>query len=682
MTFLNPFVLIGLVAAGIPIAIHLLGKRRPRKVRFSAMAFLEEMRRQQFRRLRLRNVLLLLLRTLMIVLLVLAFARPAVRATLRAFGQRGESVVAVVLDDGPSMGYEGAAGRRLDWSRRQLSDLATLVGVNDWAVLLRTSRPDLVLPLNAETVENLKDVSYWSGDGMAALRHAAELLGRTDAANRELFVVTDLAGPPWANLKKLSWPARVAPYLIVPEKERTLNLSVDSLSTGGELIRAGRPLEIQAVLRNTGDAEVKDATIALWINDRRSQQKSVTVPAGGRLIAAFSTTLGATGWVTGRVEVSDDPLMQDNNRWFALFVPPETRLLVVGEDTPARRNLVSIFSSREMNAPYVPVAASPANITQQAVERADVIILNEQMSLDERALGWVRDALRRGAGLLVIVGPETDLQNANRRILPLVTTEQFTGLRSTLGSDSVAYFGLDRRRAVNPLVADLFVPGPSSQPRFADYVLMRSSQEATLASFTTGDPWAVMGAGRVGRGAILTSGLNPAWSDLALRGMVVPLLHRLVNHLARPVSLVPEYAPGPGGRRSLLQAGSRMELESPDGIRRALLPIGERTTTLVDLGMLTPPGCWRIWADERVADVFTVNLSPAESELRPMSLRAFQDATGLPPITRLGANPAARVAEARHGTELEIVLLLAALACLVAEMVVMRGIVTPSGEEE
>ncbi len=459
-----------------------------------------------------------------------------------------------------------------------------------------------------------------------------------------------------------------------------MNLAVDSLAVGSELVRAGGPFEIHAVIRNTGEADMQDASVALWLNDRRVQQRAVTLSAGQRLIVSFSTTLDVSGWVSGRVGLSEDPLLLDNVRWFALSVPSRTRLLIVGQDTPARRALVSIFTSADRNAPYDPVEVAPEAFTQQHAEWADVILLNEQMRLDDRALGWLRDALRRGAGLVVILGPDSDLRDINRRIMPLISSDQFTGLRSATGRDSVAYFTIDRRKNPNPLLAGLLVPGPSSQPQFVDYILTRSSSQNTLLSFTTGDPWIILGEGSAGRGAVLTAGLNPSWGDLAYRGIVVPVMHRIVNHVARPVSLAHEYAAGLGGRRSIEHTGSRLELESPDGFRRALLPSSDTRTTVVDLGVLTPVGIWKIRSDENLADMFAVNLRPAESELRPLDRREFQRGAGLSGVRYLDGNPSVKVAEGRRGTELSLVFLLAALGCIVAEMVLMRGI-EPSGGE-
>lgn len=76
MTFLNPLLLLGLAAAAIPLIIHLFNFRRPRRVDFSSLVFLHELKKSTMQRVRIKQWLLLALRTLAIASVALAFARP------------------------------------------------------------------------------------------------------------------------------------------------------------------------------------------------------------------------------------------------------------------------------------------------------------------------------------------------------------------------------------------------------------------------------------------------------------------------------------------------------------------------------------------------------------------------------------------------------------------------------
>src|SRR5580658_6722991 len=112
MSFLTPFMLFGILAAGIPVAIHLFFRSRYRTVPWAAMKFLLTSVEQTSRRLKFQELLLLLLRMTVLAVLAFAFARP-ISSVVRGAG-RGDAVDAVfVFDTSFSMGANDGAKTRL-----------------------------------------------------------------------------------------------------------------------------------------------------------------------------------------------------------------------------------------------------------------------------------------------------------------------------------------------------------------------------------------------------------------------------------------------------------------------------------------------------------------------------------------------------------------------------------------
>ena len=109
--FLNPLVLLGLAAAAIPFIIHFFNRFRAERREFSSLMLLKEVSNRQVRRLRMRRWLLLILRTLAVILLVLAPARPVMRGII-ASGPRDHlpTSAVMVFDNSASMGYVDANG--------------------------------------------------------------------------------------------------------------------------------------------------------------------------------------------------------------------------------------------------------------------------------------------------------------------------------------------------------------------------------------------------------------------------------------------------------------------------------------------------------------------------------------------------------------------------------------------
>src|SRR5881394_1813114 len=98
MAFLNPIMLFGVAAISVPIIIHLLNRRRFQKVVWAAMRFLKLSVEQNQRRMRIEDLILLVLRCLLLALLALALARPAILSNADRFGQSKVTGI-IILDN-------------------------------------------------------------------------------------------------------------------------------------------------------------------------------------------------------------------------------------------------------------------------------------------------------------------------------------------------------------------------------------------------------------------------------------------------------------------------------------------------------------------------------------------------------------------------------------------------------
>lgn len=198
MTFLNPLYLIALTAAAIPILLHLLNLRRLRVVEFSTLAFLKELQRSRIRRLKLKQWLLLLLRTLVIVFIVLAFTRPALRSAMDFLpGTAARNSVVIVLDDSYSMQVSDEGGRFLAQARARALAVCDLLGPGDEAALVRTSEAGAPHTFTSSITALRREIqltapTFTRADLREALAAASVLLQKSTNVNREVYVITDM----------------------------------------------------------------------------------------------------------------------------------------------------------------------------------------------------------------------------------------------------------------------------------------------------------------------------------------------------------------------------------------------------------------------------------------------------------------------------------------------------------
>ncbi|HTW93860.1 MAG TPA: BatA domain-containing protein, partial [Tepidisphaeraceae bacterium] len=121
MNLLNPWAaLAGVAAIGLPVLIHFLTRPRPVKTPLSTIRFVREVVLQKRRRNRLRDLLVLLLRTAAVALLALAFARPMLASRPGIDPRASASVVRVVLlDDSLSMAEVDGASSAFERARTE-----------------------------------------------------------------------------------------------------------------------------------------------------------------------------------------------------------------------------------------------------------------------------------------------------------------------------------------------------------------------------------------------------------------------------------------------------------------------------------------------------------------------------------------------------------------------------------
>src|SRR6185295_17882474 len=106
MGFLAPLMLIGVIALAVPIAIHLIGRRRAKVVKFAALDFLMATKRRTARRFRLRERLLLITRAIACAAIALALAKPYTSCARKGPQvTRGPQAAVLVIDDSFATGY-------------------------------------------------------------------------------------------------------------------------------------------------------------------------------------------------------------------------------------------------------------------------------------------------------------------------------------------------------------------------------------------------------------------------------------------------------------------------------------------------------------------------------------------------------------------------------------------------
>lgn len=667
MNFLNPVFLFGLLAAAIPILIHLFTRRRPREVPFPSLEFLAEVNQSEIRRLRLRQWLLLLLRTLAVAAIALAMARPAVRGALGPGGSAATTVVALV-DRSGSMGAAAAGGGTLAaQARRVVEDLLGTLGPADALLLVPYDRaPRPVTPAPSSDVPRLRaaaqgiEAGAHATDHGAALAFAARALAETRALNRELFWIGDFqsagfgdGGPaapdgPWDR-------ARVYLVPLAPRSRANAALTDAGLA----------PAEQGAALSVSGAGfGAPPGDVAVAVRDRAGElgRGFLGLPARGEASALLPLARlpEAGGWV----ELPEDALALDNRRAFATGRSGTVRVLLRedGAPSPLRLALEAGAPASGLEVEAVTAAALPARLPD-----ADVVVLHDLAQPGPVETQALLDWYRGGGAVLLAPG---------RRAEPAAWAPLLEAIGAgTLGAVTDAAPGaawrLGRAVAGHPVLAGF--PARPGEP-------LSTARFTTVRAFTPGSRARVLlefdrrlpGLVEAPHALVLLAPADPAASDFAVSGAFLPLLHQAVKVLGRGTAAASLL---PGERYRAPATPGAWRIEDEDGGEVPAELSAEAGGSRLVSAPLERPGLYRVLLGGRPRAVFAVNPDPRESDLSAPAeaalVRAFPP--GRARVLPAGADLARRVREARYGRELWSWFVIAALVLLVAESVLGRA---------
>ncbi len=236
--FANVPLLYGLAAAAIPIVIHLLNRRKFRQVTWAAMQFLLAAVRKNRRRIRIEQWLLLAIRTLIILLVVAAMAKPFLETFGAVItGRRTHRVL--VIDASLSMGYNSGESSRFDQAKALAAQLVKDSRPGDAASIILMGDPPRVVI--GDPTQNLGEVRKeidelaitHGGTNLAATFEAVDrVLEVSPIPQKEVVFLTDLQATSW---KPPEGSAAALKLLVARlEQRRPRSVVVDLGKSGGE----------------------------------------------------------------------------------------------------------------------------------------------------------------------------------------------------------------------------------------------------------------------------------------------------------------------------------------------------------------------------------------------------------------------------------------------------------------
>jgi hypothetical protein len=692
--FLNLAFLFGLIAAAVPVIIHLLNRRRVNRVKFSSLEFLEEVNKQRMRRINLRRILILVLRTLAVLALVFAFARPTLRSGFLFTGSAPKNVV-ICLDASYSMGLSQETGTAFDAAKARSRDIVDEAAGSDGINLVtfaKTAEPALDRGTrNRGVIKSAIDRAVLTGETTSlrsAIDRALALVEESEVEGGEIYVVSDFRFNEDSTLvDDAKIPENVRIYFIPVYEGDVDNVSIDRVGVPRKLLRPGEVVKVSVTASNHSRTTPASVPLEIVVDGDRKAEQVVELAPSATQTVSFPLSVERPGRYHGRVSKNRDRLAVDDDRYF---------LLDVSNSIP-----VTLMSTRRRPAPggagadggvppafYVEKALNPrggadGEFTLQSVEErgltasalpgGGVVVWIAPQVIEPRRFALLERHVRRGGGLLVFLG------GADRALFDDTAFRALTGIRGAAekaGETRSAFTSFEKEHPV----FNLFTRDELqllSRAKVRAYTAARGvAPDSVIAYLGSGDPAAWESVR--GRGRVLVFAATPELEtgDIPLSPMFLPLVHTSVTYLASSGD-APGDAENPVGapvafelKQAVLDE-TQLVVRAPDGSTQKPV-IGENAAGEMQVSLARPAevGFYRLYRDTtRVAEV-AVNVDARESNLAASSIPAKKPAAVT--VVEAGQSFRTDLREAKEGREIYAIFVLLAIAALVAESILGR----------
>lgn len=619
LLWINPFFLPLLGLALVPVIIHLFAKAKPRLRPFSSLRFIRPLVRRQSRIKRPREWLLLLLRTLVVLLLVAAFARPRwFQGFLPTPGQ--PRTVVLVIDATASMQAAAAGQTRFAAASARADRLLDGLRARDRAniVWLRRS-PRAIFPAPGVNLAHLRQAlrreraRYEAGDIAGAIQVAAEQLADVEGEG-ELIILSDFQAGTWRGILP-ELPAELNVSLVPVGSPDAPNLALRNLTLDPSSPTVGEPVRVRCEVRNFGSAR-RRVTVELGYGGTRLRQDLVLAPEEVRK-ASFRCRFGRAGTQMLSCRIDHDRFPADDRVTAAVPVREAVPAVLLARDDARREAWERLLQSHpRLRLRYSESMPSPGE--------ADLLVLADW---DGRDAGAARRFLLDGG--LVLWNPAG---------CPPEAVAALAGIPRPSGSVDVLSAAPGRSVRIRNADADilqLFRSGEHGDlgapvfHRFADVSPALLPTAETVLSFPPRGHCALAQLPR-GRGRLVVWNmpLREADSNFLQHGDVLVQLSGEILRLWRPAAGGPREE-WPGARlthdlKGTAAQGLQLVDEQGKAVAHSIRPTPDGATAVSE--PVPQPGFYHWQQNRDTLATTAVNLNPVESDLRSLDLdqRSFR----------------------------------------------------------
>ncbi len=402
MRYQNPQLLYALFAIAIPILIHLFNLRKHKKIYFSSIRFLTEIKDKSKKRAQLKNLLILTSRILAITFLIIAFAKPYIPKADKIESNN----IFIYIDNSLSMDVDYGEGNLLNLAKNISQEIIQAYSSDNQFYLITnnfTANDNIGYSINTiqDQIDNIQVSSKQ--------REIDDIISRINLINsttNHIYIISDFQKNTINidNSKKFITDHKIS--LVHIENNEIKNISIDSCYINSPIFMSDNETELKVIISNTSSEDILDEVLFLYIENKQRSQQYISLAANERQEITFKFANQNNHIISGEIRTYDSPVSFDNNLYFTLCRNNKVNVLVINEKNE-NSSLETLFGADTSLFNYKSV--NTENINYNTLSKQNFIIFNEVSELSSGLLSAIEVYLENNGSILVI--PTRNLDN-------------------------------------------------------------------------------------------------------------------------------------------------------------------------------------------------------------------------------------------------------------------------------
>lgn len=617
MKFLFPGFLFALFTIAIPVIIHLFNFRKFKKIYFSNVTFLKEIQQQTSSSRNLKNLLLLLARVLIIIFLVLAFARPYIPDKNQENSGFQQQAVSIYIDNSYSMETLNKEGSLLDEAKRRAKEIASAYSINDKYQLLTNDfegKHQRLLSYEEFTkaVDDVK-ISPLNRNLQQVIDRQTEVFSGEPNSSKTIYILSDFQQN-FASNPSLNVDSSVSVRFVRLEANELSNISVDSVWFVSPVHRPNETERLVVQLKNNSDKAAENVPVKVLIDGKPKALGSLNLKARGTSKDTLSFSGLNPGWKKGEVVITDYPVVFDDNFYFTFKVQQTMPVLAI--NMTGENPFIRAVYKAEKFFDYQSVPVGNINYSQLASN--PFIILTSTDNISPGLAEQLKTYVQNGGSLMIYPSLEESLSG-----LKILTQALGTDIPQSISNQEAKVSDINLQ---HPIFKGVFsqLPNKLDLPVAKKYVQFSSLSRTTkqnILQFPGRRNFLSQYSIGKGKAYLSAVSLNEESSNFVRHSIFVPIMYQIAFLSLRDNRLF--YTIGKDQfletNKITLSASQSLKLKKENFEAIPDVRSSDKGTRLFVSDQIREKGTYQLLKGDSILSIFAFNDSRLESDLSYLS---------------------------------------------------------------